>query len=588
MVNNNVDVESLIELARAEDFTSEDQFLKCYTETDRERDIINKLNGPGAHLIEGPRGVGKSTLLKKAELESDSFYAKNKVLAVYVNFKVSLLVDTGPSDIGYNPFLCWVVAKLFDAFYKKCRLLHVLTSEEIASRYKRLLGIPSADTVSDLEEIIRDLQGLSTAVSGEKKGEITARLKGRGLDSFANVESVAEFVRQIVKDKKLSRVIFLFDEAAHTFDEQQQGVFFDFFKLLHGDVIAVKAAVYPGITSYGGNFEIGHDAIKISISSLDENLEVSRNQLKIHFRELLKKRVSGVEFGKLVQRGEALDLIIMLSHGNPRMFLQSVSKMLASKEISKRSALAASNDFVSKELVNYHLGLKKRLPRFASHIDLGMTLVKAHLIPELQRKNEGKGDNPSIQTIYFTIDSLVQHKVLKSITLLEYSGFLYSKSVVKTANRKQAKRYALHLGIAANDKVFHSQFSRDPDKAIKLLSIADYREFYATDIRFSELVTNHPSLETCPNGHVRQADGNYCPTCGAKFTIDHIVGSLLDDSINNLSLSQFLRRSLSKEFNAQTVRDVLNLTETTLQKADLIGPKRSRQIINAAEEYISG
>lgn len=464
----------------------------------------------------------------------------------------------------------------------------MLTTEEIGNRYQRLLGIPSTDTVSDLEEIIRDLQGLSIAVTEEKKTEITTRLNGRGLDNFANVESVADFVRQIAKDKKLSKVIFLFDEAAHTFDEQQQEVFFEFFKLLHGDVIAVKAAVYPGITSYGGNFEIGQDAIKISISSVDENLEVARNQLRTHFRELLQKRLSGAEFGKLVRRGDALDLIVMLSNGNPRMFLQAVSKLIASKEISKRSALSASNDFVSSELVNYHLGLKKRLPRFASHIDLGMDLIKAHLIPELQKKNEGKGDNPSIQTIYFTIDPLIQHKVQKSITLLEYSGFLYAKSVVKTAKRKQAKRYALHLGVAANDKVFHSQFSRDPDKAIRLLSIADYREFYASDVRFSELVADHPAQETCPNGHVRQAEGNFCPMCGAKFEFDHIVESLLNDSSNNLSLSQFLRRSLINEFNALTVRDVLNLTETKLQKADWIGPKRSREIINAAEEYISG
>lgn len=588
MTNIYTETDGLIDLARAEDFTSDDQFLNCYTETDRERDIVKKLKGPGAHLIEGPRGVGKSTLLKIAEIESDSSYINEKSLAVYVNFKVSLLVDTGASDIGYNPFLCWVVAKLLDSLYKKCKALHVLSSDEITSRYKRLFDIQSTDTISDLEDIIRDLQGLSTAVTDDKKSEITERLKKRGLDNFANVESVADFVRQIVKDKKLSRVIFLFDEAAHTFDEQQQEVFFNFFKLLHGDVIAVKAAVYPGITSYGGNFEIGQDAIKISISSFDENLEASRSQLKKHFRDLLMKRLTGAEFGKLLKRGDALDLIILLSHGNPRMFLQSVSKMLSSKEISKRSALSASNDFVSTELVNYHLGLKKRLPRFASHIELGMDLVKAHLIPELQKKNEGKGDNPSIQTIYFTIDSLVQHKVIKSITLLEYSGFLYSKSVVKTAKRKQAKRYALHLGVAANDKVFHSQFSRDPDKAIKSLSIADYREFYATDIRFTELVTNHPSLETCPNGHIRQAEGNFCPMCGSKFAIDHIVQSLLNDSINNLSLSQFLRNSLIQEFNAQTIRDVLHLTETTLRKADGIGPKRSRQIINAAEEYISG
>lgn len=578
--------ESLIDLARAEDF-SDDQFVSCYTETERERDLVEKLKGPGAHLLEGPRGVGKSTLLKKAELELDEAYNTDKILAVYVNFKASLLVDTGPSEIGYSPFLCWVAAKLLDSLYKKCRTLQVLTTNDIDERYQRLLGISNNATASGLEEIVRDLQGLSTATTEDKKREIIERIKKRGLDNFSNVEAIAEFVRQIAKDKSLVRVNFLFDEAAHTFDERQQETFFEFFKLLHGDIIAVKAAVYPGITSYGGNFEIGQDAIKLSFSSIDENLQNARDQLRKHFRELLQKRLPAPDFGKLANRGEALDMLILLSNGNPRMFLQAISKLISSKEISKRSALSASNDFVSTELISYHAGLKKRLPRFASHIDLGIELVKAHLIPELQKKNQGKGEDPKIQTVYFTIDPLIQYKIHKSIALLEYSGFLYSKSVVKTANRKQAKRYALHLGVAANDKVFHSSMSRDPDKAIKILSLTDYREFYSSDDRFSELVNDYPDQQTCPNGHIRQTEGNFCPICGERFKMDHVIESLLNDSIDNLSLSDFLYSKV-REFGALTVRDVLNLTESRLQEAYRIGPKRSRQIINVAEEYITG
>ena len=578
--------ENLIDLARAEDF-SEEQFITCYTETDRERELVEKLKGPGAHLLEGPRGVGKSTLLKKAELELDESYNKSKILAVYVNFKASLLVDTGASEIGYSPFLCWVTAKLLDSFYKKCRSLQVLTTDDIGERYQRLLGISENATASDLEEIVRDLQSLSTATSEDKKKEIIEKLKMRGLNNFSNVEAVADFVRQIANDKKLVRVNFIFDEAAHTFDEGQQETFFEFFKLLHGDIIAVKAAVYPGITSYGGNFEEGQDAIKLSFSSIDENLKTARDQLRWHFRELLKKRLPAPDFGKLAERAEALDMLILLSNGNPRMFLQATSKLISSKEISKRSALSASNNFVSTELINYHLGLKKRLPRFASHIDLGIELIKGHLIPELQKKNEGKGENPKIQTVYFTIAALIPHKIHKAISLLEYSGFLYSKSVVKIANRKQAKRYALHLGVAANDKIFHSSLSRDPDKAIKLLSIADYREFYESDDRFINIVNDHPDKQTCPNGHIRQAEGNFCPVCGAKFKIDPVIENLLSDSINNLLLSEFLISKII-EFRASTVRDVLNLTESRLQEAYRIGPKRARQIINAAEEYITG
>jgi hypothetical protein len=270
------------------------------------------------------------------------------------------------------------------------------------------------------------------------------------------------------------------------------------------------------------------------------------------------------------------------------MFLQTVSKWVANKEYSKRSALAASNEFVSSELVSYHMGLKKRLPRFSAHIDLGMALVTAHLVPELQKKNEGKGSDPRIQTVYFTVDPTVPYKVTRALSLLEYSGYIFAKSVVKTAGRKQARRFALHLGVAANEKVFHSTLSRDPDVAIKRLSIADYREFYASDSRFNQLVSDYPSTDTCPNNHPRQTDGAFCPICGERFKVDQVIETLLDDPVERLSLTEFLTSKLQIDFLANDIRSVLSLTPTKLQTARMIGPVRARQIVNAAEEYISG
>jgi len=585
---NTIDTtDSLIDLARAEDLT-DDEFLTCFAETLRERDIIEKLKGPGAHLLEGPRGVGKSSLLKKAELELDETFHVDKSLAIYINFKASLLVETGTSELGFDPFLCWVAAKILDGLYKKCLKLGVVNSDLIAEKYRRLLSVTNSWSPSDLQRTISDLQGLAMAGSQSARQEIAKRLTKVGLERFANIETVAEFVGEIARETRASRMIFLFDEAAHTFDPQQQETFFQLFKLLHGGIVAVKAATYPGITSYGGNFEVGQDAIRLSISSVEENLRVSQDTLREHFRELVRRRVPGSKFGQMVKQGEALDLLVLLSHGNPRLLLQTVSKWLASGELTKRSALRCSNDYVGNELTSYHLGLKQRLPRFASHIDLGMALVKAHLVPEIQKKNQGKGEDPKIQTIYFTMDPLLPYKIHRAVNLLEYSGFLFRKGVVKIAQRRQAPRFALHLGVAANERVFHSRFSRDPDRAIRRLSIADYREFYASDARFTQLLTDHPEQENCPNGHPRQTEGAYCAVCGIRFDVDKVLARLLNDPVSRLSLSDFLRRKLSDDFQATTIRDVLRLTETDLQTAYLIGPVRSRRIVNAAEEYISG
>ena len=133
-----------------------------------------------------------------------------------------------------------------------------------------------------------------------------------------------------------------------------------------------------------------------------------------------------------------------------------------------------------------------------------------------------------------------------------------------------------------------STFSRDPDVAIKRLSIADYREFYASDSRFNQLVSDYPSTDICPNKHPRQTEGAFCPICGERFKVDKVIETLLADPVERLSLTKFLRFKLRSDFLANDIRSVLMLTPTKLQTARMIGPIRAQQIVNAAEEYISG
>jgi hypothetical protein len=586
-ISQEIAAADLIDLTRAEDLTESD-LRSTFQENARDGDIIGKLKGPGAHLLEGPRGVGKSTMLRKAELELDEGWAKTRTLGVYVNFKASLLLRNADPDFPYSPFVCWVGAKILEAFHEKCKRHAIVNSAEMEERYRKTFGITRAWNSDSLAKIVNTLQKISIDNDDTAIKEHFEFLKSENIAEFANPEGISRFIKSIIEALKINRVVFLFDEAAHTFDEEQQKAFFNFFKIFHGDKISLKAAVYPGITSYGGNFEVGHDAVKIQLVSFEESTAKGRSDLIKYFRGLLQKRVKPSKYGKLLERGEALDLAILCSNGNPRTFLQIISKMLASGETSKRSALKAVSDYILDELSQYHLGLKDRLPKFRSHIELGMSFVKGHLIPELQKKNEGKPSDASSQSIYFTIDDGIPYKIRKALGLLEYSGILAAKSNVKTAKRKQAKRFSLHLGFSAADKVFHSRYSRDPDGAFKQLSAADYREFYANDTRFSELLDQHPGQEICPNGHIKETEGQFCPVCGAKFAENPVISLLLDRSVDELSLSEFLKTKLRADLQIKSVRDLLRKTGPDLMIAAGIGPIRSRQMLNAGEEFISG
>ena len=577
----------LLDHARAEDFSNQ-ELKECYQDGDRERDIVLSVKGAGAHLIEGPRGVGKSTLFRIAEIEMDHEWPSQRVLAVYVNFKAALLVQNAELGGGVNPFLCWIGAKTLDAFHKKCRALNVVQSQEMQRRYQEYLGVNAAWHSASLDRLISGLQNLALSPDEESRKLILEKIRENGIKEISNVEQIIEIIRNIISEVGIKRVNFLFDEAAHTFDEIQQATFFNFFKLLHGDHISVKAAVYPGITSYGGNFEIGNDAVRITFNHFDENRDDGRRILINRFRQMLQKRVSGPDFGKMTKRGEALDCIILSSNGNPRAFLQIISKWRRNRELSKRAALLSVAEYINGELTEYHVGLRNRLPRFKTHISIGLDFLNIHLIPELQRKNEGKGAGTKIQTVYFTMDASIKQKMKKSINLLEYSGIISQRGIVKTAKRKSAPRYALHLGIAVTERIFHSKFARNPDHGIKMLSLTDYREFYASDKRFDEIINAHPEVETCPNGHERKVDGPFCPVCGKEFEVDSVIKTLLGDKIDKLSLTVWLKNKLSTDFHCSFVSDTLKLTEEDLKTAHMIGDVRARLIRNAAEEYITG
>lgn len=69
---------------RTEEIKNED-ILNLFTESDQERQIIEKLKTPSPVLLVGSRGVGKSFLFKVAQKEMLDNFSKNKVLPVYIS-----------------------------------------------------------------------------------------------------------------------------------------------------------------------------------------------------------------------------------------------------------------------------------------------------------------------------------------------------------------------------------------------------------------------------------------------------------------------------------------------------------------------
>lgn len=569
----------LLHAARTEDL-EDSQISDLAVIGKTEAEVIGKLKFSGAHLLQGARGIGKSMLLKETEAELDRDFNEDRVLAVYVNFKTSTLLEGVKAD-NKSAFQVWVGAKILQALYEKLVDIGIIGSKTTSDPFNKIFGVKTVFGMKEtLQEKIHLLQKLS---KNESKEEVLEQLGSEFLDKINDISYLLEIIKEIASDYKLKRIVFLFDEAAHTFIPEQQEIFFGIFKLIHGGKIAVKAAVYPSITSYGKNFEIGHDAILISLGEFIPGTMGRDNSRKL-YRELITKRIPEGKLRKTIfSKGQLLDQCIHLSSGNPRAFLHLFNRVY-DRGYTDRALMLATQDYVDQELLPYHLGLSKRLPKYSHHVKLGLDILREYIIPEIRKKNTREKKTP-YQSAFFTLQRDMPPNLKLALDLLCYSGVLSKQGTVKIASRKTGQRYMAHLALLFTEKAFISNTFSD---VINMISLTDYREFSATDPAFeSYLEKLKQSSEECQECSTEiPPNAKFCPGCGNALVEISIVGQLLDDPVRKISISNAIADRVEPEY--PRVGDVIHATREDLMTISYIKKVRSKMIKNAADEYISG
>ena len=569
----------LLQAARSEDLVYE-QINSLTALGDAERRILDTLKQGGAHLLQGARGMGKSMLLRRAETELDKEFDQNKALGVYVNFKTGTLLE-GVKANERDAFQIWVALRVLQAVHEKLMQLNLLGAAGVQDPYQRIFGINSSAQVKVfLQEKRQLLQALATSPD---KQALLGKLQPEFLAKVNDSSFLLDTVQEVTESFRLCRVIFLFDEAAHTFIPTQQEIFFEIFKLLHGGKIAVKAAVYPTVTSYGRNFEVGQDAIVISLDRFEPGA-VGRSTNRALFRDLLDRRLpkTGSVRKRIFSNGNLLDLSIDLSTGNPRAFLHLLNRAL---EIgfSERAVLLATQQFVDQELLPYHQNLAKRLPKYAHHVAVGLDLLRGYLIPEIRAKNR-REKKTNYQSAFFTTPRDVSANLRLALDILCYSGVLANKGTVKIAGGQTGLRYMVHLALLATERAFSTARL---EEAIAALSLTDYREFASDDRTIVGYLEQLKDADRCPDCSAPvSANAKFCADCGAKVAGSTIIGKLLDEPISELSISEKLKNRVSPNF--PTVGSLVQASREEVKTIKYIKEVRSRMIKNAADEFISG
>jgi len=551
-------------IIRTEDIR-DDELLEIYVETASEKKNVEILMNKNPILLVGSRGTGKTMLLRVAELKMDRNYKQDKILAVRVSFNKSLFIDAY-NDIQY--FRQWMLSKILFSLKRKIHKLGIANSSTVFDKFF------SVDIKDDALDKIEDFINLLEESFNNKQINISEEIKSIfGVNSKSvNIINELDYFKALIEDISnaygIKRIVLLFDEACHNFIPTQQREFFTLYRDLRSPFITCKAAVYPGITSYGETFQKFHDTTLIRIEKDIKDLEYVS-----WMRDVVKNQIEPKAYTVLEQHGDNFDLLIYACSGNPRLLLKSIQQ--ASREFKSLKTDEVNTTikaFYRSEIWAEHTKLGEKYKGHKPFIDWGRMLLESKVTKEIFKRNEERAAKKiKFRTLFFAIHKDAPEVVKASIRILEYSGIILLHSEgVKGTNSEIYDRYQINMGILLAEEATPNNSFKN---IVENLSVKNnyYPEFGMNSLIYEDA----PS-----NGNLQN-----------NISLDFIINDIMDLPIAQLDFSRFQLDALGS-LNIENVGDILSLKEEDLKQAKFIGNKRSRKIfniaLNAAFEYISG
>lgn len=538
---------------RTEDLTIE-EIEKYYVDTKIDRDNINFLKSNVTGLLMGSRGTGKTMLLRKAEKELLDEFDNTRILPVFISFSSAALVENQEEK-----FKKWMLSKILFALQAQLSKKGLLKTKNI---FSLLLGIDNEQTdelANHMNTLIANLERSWKNSDNYEVGELSTFVE--------DIDYFKQLIEEICERLNILHIILLFDEACHNFLPKQQREFFTMFRDLRNAKIYCKAAVYPGVTSYG-TFEVFHDSIVKRVEK-----DILADDYIEKMRDIIEKQVETSKYTMLKSQGELLNSLINASTGNPRILLKSVygatEKLQSFKKTNVNSTL---KDFYRTQMWNEYTKLGEKFSEYKEIIDWGRSFVEEKLLVETNNKNNrfDKEEDYDKTTIYFIIQKDAPEIVKKAISILEYSGIVMLHTEGYKMHKNIYNRYQINLGIVAAS-TNETDLATYINKIKNNLSIKIVTEYSANSSAFFQAnrIANNIDFK--------------------NVGID--LKKLLEKDIDILEIYEYQKQKL-KNAGFCKLSDIVSASEEELTRAYLIGPKRARNISNVAMhavlEYIVG
>jgi len=518
-----------------------------------------KLLGKGAKLLVGPRGTGKTHLMRYTYLYA--MKTPGAPIVLYANFSRYLnlepLLKNSPDAL--KRFHSWVLAKLLLSAFD---FLHVKRIEtDWLENHHELFS----------EKKLRELVSLLERSSGDDQYEAY----GQNL-TVEHVLDVAELLR---KKYSRSRIVFLLDDAALSLADQYLIAFFEVYRLLKTEFTAPKASVYPGSTQYGPTFHAFHEAEEVPLWLSVDDSEYSNIMGDIAYNRLTPDELETIN-------PDVLELLKYMAFGVPRAYLRLLRQYLDDEKSTPQRKL---NKIVRRqtELIgDEYDSLRIKLKQFASIVESGRKLFdRAIKEVTISAKATPKTRNIILGIRHDAGRGLLTERMIKF--LIEV-GMLYPLQSVSHGPNRKYDRYIPHLAFLREEGLFR-EGRGESSKSVQLYmqrpaAKHPVRRDLATLLSSTDienLKLDLPACQECSTTRMNESQ-RFCHNCGAELVASSLFEECMELGLAAIpGISETLINRILNDTKMKTVGDVYASQNASgeLQMAYYVGPKRAQGVI---------
>ena len=536
---------------------------------------VKSLTASGAKLLIGPRGCGKTHLMRYAY--SQCIENKKLPFAIYANFnryyRLEPLLRRRPDAISM--FYTWVLSNTLIGLFNA--IAETSTNDLTELDGEALLG----NSRVEVEDIIGTLER-AKALSEEQEA----------LAASLTVDRIKNLIMRITDIFDRKRAVLLMDDAALTLAPEFMAHFFDIFRALKATRIAPKASVYPATTEYGPTFHVDHEAERIFVWK-----SVTDGNYQSFMQDIAEKRFPDV----LRIQEEIRALLAYAAFGVPRSYMALV-RSYNKAQIASRSSSASRQrwfntvieDFVGEKLKEYN-SLAKKTPLLTSIIRVGGNCF-SRIVTEVVEESQSLVDSSCRQIfIGISVDSIQNEYISRMFGLLEEAGLLYRYPKVSHGADRTYERFVPHLAALLEQRAFSRKGAFSPKLAIEVLQRPDEKHPVRRSVTtlidpavIASLTLDLPPCEACGAGRVESA--KYCHNCGAPLTHVSTYERCMRTPWSEVpGLTPWQREKLSSASDLpKTIGEFLVLQDrgTALRTIRNIGSKRAKTVIEIVETFV--